>query len=249
MKRGCRSPGTGRLIESAFLRAAALLSLFGFLTGCAASPRGGRTQAGPRGESRPLTVAVLEFEDHSPAIGPAAAGMGRTLADRIVEELAGRPGIRPVDRDSLQKLLEELSLSSRALTNPENRLKLGRLLGVQYFVMGGLTAIGGEVRVDSRIVEVEKGVTEGVSSEGPLTERTAIEKGLSRQIADRLAAALVAGERPASTSRDFYLRGLVLENSKDDQQALKMYQRALALDPRNQEARERMEKLLLKEAQ
>ncbi|MDC4225421.1 MAG: hypothetical protein MPW15_14580 [Candidatus Manganitrophus sp.] len=42
---------------------------------------------------------------------------------------------------------------------------------------------------------------------------------------------------------------MALEQSNNNQKALEMYQKALAIDARHQEARERMENLLLKELQ
>lgn len=220
------------------------------LAACAAAPLApskGDLSAPP--EPKILTVAVLEFEDHGIAQTVATQGLGRTLSDRIAEQLAGRPDLRLIDRESLQKILEELSLATLDLADREGQLRLGKLLGAQYLVMGGYSSLGGALRIDGRIVEVEKGLTEGSALEGPIAERRAIEKRFSTEIADLLVAKAGLPTGTPKTARDYFMRGVSLEQSNHPQKALEMYQKALAIDPKDAEARERMENLLLKEIQ
>lgn len=201
----------------------------------------------PDTERNLLTVAVLEFEDHGIGQTAATQGLGRTLADRISEQLSSRPDLRLIDRESLQKILEELSLASLDLTDRESQLRLGKLLGAQYLIMGGYTSLGGGLRIDGRIVEVERGIAEGSSLEGRVAERAVLEKGFSKQMADQLIAKVGLPQGKPETGQDFFLQGLALEQSNDNRKALEMYQKALAIDPAHIEARERMEDLLLKE--
>lgn len=199
-----------------------------------------------------LTVAVLEFEDHGIGRTAATQGLGRTLADRISEQLVGRPDLRLIDRESLQKILEELSLASLDIAERESQLRLGKLLGAQYLIMGGYTSLAGGLRIDGRIVEVERGIAEGSALEGRAADRATLEKNFSKQMADLMISkvgtthASPTPESPKS-GHDFFLQGLALEQSNKNRKALEMYQKALAIDPRHQEARERMENLLLKE--
>lgn len=224
------------------------LPLLLLLAACAAAP-----VAAPRADLAPerkvLTVAVLEFEDHGIGQTVSTQGLGRTLADRISEQLAGRPDLRLIDRESLQKVLEELSLTSLDIADREGQLRLGKLLGAQYLIMGGYTSLAGGLRIDGRIVEVERGIAEGSSLEGGVAERTLLEKSFSKQMAEQLAAKVGLPQGTPKTGQDFFLQGLALEQSNNNQKALEMYQKALAIDPRHHEARERMENLLLKELQ
>lgn len=203
----------------------------------------------PAPEDR-VTVAVFEFEDHSTETDLRRQGLGRTLSDRIIDDLASQPGVRVIDRESIQKILEELSLSSREITSLEGRLRLGKLLGANYLILGGFTSFGESLRIDGRIVTVETGVALGVSEAGSMEARNVIEGAFSQQVVRRFEpiAGLSKTKDPV-TSRDFARRGMDFELSNDFPKALEMYQKALALDPQNQEARERMERLLLKEIQ
>ncbi len=195
-----------------------------------------------------LTVAVLPFEDNSLAASPETAGLGRTLADGIADRLSDERALVFIDRESIDKILEELALSSGGLTESDHRLRLGHLLGAQYLVVGGYMAIGTSLRVDARVIEVERGLAEGRAVEGGLEARRDIERALSQKISEVLLAKANRGSvlRPTS-SLDYYRSGLALEKKKRFQQALSHYQQALALDVENQPARERMEALLLKE--
>jgi TolB-like protein len=195
-----------------------------------------------------MTVAVLEFENHSIGSAEWVQGIGRTLADRVAERLAGRSDLRLIDRESLQRVLEELSLSSRDLVQSEEQLKLGKLLGAHYLITGGITAIGETVRIDGRIIEVEKGVADGTSIQGPLKERNMLEETFSRQVADQIIAKADLPRSRPKTGQDYFIQGIRLEKNNATE-ALKMYQKALSIDPQHPEARERMENLLLKEIQ
>ena len=227
-----------------------LIPLFVLLfTACAAGSPSQRPEGSPALEQKLLTVAVLEFEDHGIGQTVATQGLGRTLSDRISEQLSGRSDLRLIDRESLQKTLQELSLSNLDIADREGQLRLGKLLGAQYLIMGGYTALAGGLRIDGRIVEVEKGIAEGSSLEGQAAERAILEKNFSRQLADLLIGKVGLPKGRPTTSQDFFLQGLALEQSNDHQKALEMYQKALAIDPRHHDARERMENLLLKELQ
>lgn len=163
------------------------LSLFFslFLSACAATP----PIAHPVSAQQEWAVAVMPFENHSMGMPPAKTdGLGQMLSDRISEGLLGQANLRLVDRDSLQKVLEELSLGSSEIANADSRLRLGKLLGANYFIMGGFTGLGGGVRIDGRIIDVETGVVEGRSVEGKFSDWMALEASLSKKLIDLMIA-------------------------------------------------------------
>jgi len=203
------------------------------------------------GETEPkvLSLAVLPFQDNGFAHSSATLGLGQTLAGRIVDHLATQPGITVVDRDEIEKVLGELALSSRGLTEAEGRLQMGRLLGAQYLIVGGYMVIGGQLRIDGRMIEVERGLVASTSSlEGSISERAAMEAAFTKKMSEMLLAKArrVPMQAPV-TSQDHLRRGRFYEQSNEDDKALQHYQKALSIDSNNQEARIRMESLLLKE--
>lgn len=216
------------------------------LVSCAAA--GGRA---PLSTSTPAvpTVAVLAFEERAIGAAETTRGIGRTMADRVTEALAGRPDLRLIDRESLQRVLEELSLSSSDLVRSDEQLKLGRLLGAHYLIAGGITAVGDHLRIDARIIEVEKGVADGAFIQGAIGERAAMERDFSVRLANQVAAKSEVPKSAPRSGHDFFLQGVRLERADNPAQALEMYQKTLSLDPDHREARDRMERLLLKETE
>jgi len=234
---------------SNFVRTLTILALLSWLGACASKAPIQAPDLRPTTEKPEiLTVAVLDFANNS--IGPASAtaGLGQVFADQIFERLSGQPGIVVVDRESIEKILEELSLSSQGLTEAEGRLRLGKLLGAQYLILGGYMAIGSAIRIDARVVEVERGTVEGIAQEGSLSDRQQLTSTLSEKVANKLfdKASAFAAQMPKS-SQGHFQRGLFFERKNKLDEALKHYQKALALDSENQGARDRMEVLLLKE--
>ena len=128
----------------------------------------------------PCSVAILPFEENRLAINSSLAGWDQTLTDQIAMIALTQPNVHLIDREYLEKILAELSLSSRDIADPENRLRLGKLMGARYFIMGGYLALEDRVQIDIRGVEIESGLTQSVSVQGILTERKTLEEAFSK---------------------------------------------------------------------
>ncbi len=236
-----------RICNSASAKTLCILSLLFFLSACT-----NKTLVKPQLVTRDapeiVTVAILPFTNNSVDQSSATSGLGQDFTEHVFEQLTGQPDVVVLDRESIEKVLEELSLSSRELTETAGRLHLGKLLGAQYLVTGSYMAIGKALRMDARVIEVESGRVEGIAQQGTLSGSKAIETALSKKVAERLfkKAALLTRHLPGS-SQDHLQRGLVFERKNKPDQALKHYQKALKLDSSNQVARSRMDALLLKE--
>src|SRR5690242_18767511 len=89
-----------------------------------------------------IRVAVWEFENHAPTqywysnqLGPAA----RNQIDTEFSEnqlLASKFSV--VERDKLNLVLKEQGLANTGAVDPATAAKVGKLLGVQYVVLGGI---------------------------------------------------------------------------------------------------------------
>jgi curli biogenesis system outer membrane secretion channel CsgG len=139
-----------RSIASALLALALLLGA----AGCASAPVA--PAGSPGGASGPMVVAVWDIDDLSPgATGRSDAG--DLLAARVIETFQKREGIEIVERQRLEMALSELKLGSSDLADESTRLRLGRISGARFMVFGGYMAIGGKMRIDLRLVDVETG--------------------------------------------------------------------------------------------
>lgn len=103
------------------------------------------------------TVAVLYFNNS--AIGAANAELqplSKGIADMLIGELAANPGLRVVERDQIQKVLEEQKLSTDGKVDNETAVKVGKLVGAHYMVTGGfVTDRSGRMRFTARVFKTE----------------------------------------------------------------------------------------------
>ena len=100
-------------------------------------------------------VAVFDLENMTPH-EPATANMGELLSGQVIDVLKEAKHI-VVERERLILALEELKLGSGALADPSTRLQVGKIVGARHMVFGTYLIIGGVMRLDLRLVDVETG--------------------------------------------------------------------------------------------
>src|SRR5690242_13368506 len=104
-------------------------------------------------------VAVLYFDNNS--FGKDRAdydGLGKGIADLLINDMASNASMRVVERDRIQLILQEQSLVQTKSIDPQTAVRLGKLLGAQYMITGGFMSDGkGTLLVTSRVISVETG--------------------------------------------------------------------------------------------
>lgn len=103
-----------------------------------AAPVVARAQA----DTRPI-VAVLSFDNNS--IGTARQeydGIGKGIQETLIADMAGNGKIRLVDRERIQRVLDEQHLSKSGSVDPATAVRVGKILGAQYAIYGGFMSDG-----------------------------------------------------------------------------------------------------------
>jgi TolB-like protein len=102
---------------------------------------------------------VLYFDNNS--FGKDHAdydGLGKGIADLLINDMASNASMRVVERDRIQAILQEQSLVQTKSIDPQTAVRLGKLLGAQYMITGGFMSDGkGTLLVTSRVISVETG--------------------------------------------------------------------------------------------
>ncbi len=101
-------------------------------------------------------VAVWDLDDLSPS-PMTRPDLGELLSAQIIEALKRRGSPAVVERQRLLIALEELRLGTTFLVDETTRLRLGQVIGARWMVFGSYQVIGGKMRIDLRVVEVESG--------------------------------------------------------------------------------------------
>ena len=142
----------------------------------------------------PPTVAVSYFDNNTgdAALDPLAKG----LADMLITDLSGLQAIRIVERDKLNRALDELRLAKSKFIDPKTAVKLGKGLSAEYIMTGGYTVSGAALRIDARVFRVDSGaVVSSEKVEGKKEEFFALEKQLVDVLVDALRLKLGRDEK------------------------------------------------------
>jgi TolB-like protein len=124
-------------------------------------------------------------------------GLSKGVPDFLITEMSANPGIRVVERDQVQKLIDEQKLVGGGQVDRETAVKVGKLLGAQHMIFGGFMADSkGNFRIDARAVNVETGAIEFTDR---VQDRSDNVLGLVSQLASRLNAGLKLPGSPTRT--------------------------------------------------
>ena len=230
-------------------------SRFKFAVVCAAllPLAAGGLGAQARGDTRPA-IAVMPF-DNGGSYGQGKEdfdALQRGIAGMLISELALNPSARVVEREQIQKLIEEQNLGASGRVDPQTAAKLGKLVGARYVVLGTFIDFYGDFRVDVRLVNVE--TSEIVKVESDRAQRDHL-YDIIKTVATQLMkdANLPGLAKPASDQRmsrqvptealTFYSRALLYQDRGQRDKAVEMYQRAIAVFPEYSEAAEGLKRL------
>lgn len=169
-----------RLLAAAALVAAPLL----------AAP----TLAAQAPDTRPI-VAVLSFDNNS--IGKDARdfdGLGKGIQDLLISDMASNPKVRLVDRDRIQKVLEEQNLVKSGAIDPATAVRVGRILGASYMIYGGFMSDGrGNMVLTAHTTDIESSQIENPQKVQAKTDDVL---GLIAQMSSKLGSNLKLETKP-----------------------------------------------------
>lgn len=100
----------------------------------------------------PMVVAVLYFDNNSNDRQYDVLQKG--LADMLITDLASVESLQIVEREKMQKLVDELKLQRSRYFDAKTAQKLGQGVGARYAVTGAISAFDPELRLDVRLIEV-----------------------------------------------------------------------------------------------
>jgi TolB-like protein len=169
--------------------------LFGVLTLCAFLVNGLIfVQSARAGEVK--TIAVLYFENNSVVDKDKLDPLKKGLADMMITEMTKIKGIKVVERQRIQSIIEELNLNETDMVDKSTTQKMGKLLGAKVMLFGGFSNLfNDKLRIDVRIVRTETGETLKAEEEtGELDEFLTMLQSLVKKIAADLEVKMSSEE-------------------------------------------------------
>jgi hypothetical protein len=178
--------------------------------------------------SVPLTLALIGLEEQGQA--PEVAGETRFMALKLSEALGKSPRVQVVERDILEKLLEELKLSSSELADPSTALRIGKLLSARLILTGYIMRMGDEKQVGIRITETETTAVKGALSSTIGKEAKIVDAvdPLGREILERIRLAYPVKGRIVSAE------GVQVEFNIGSREGVSPGMRLMALGPKGE---------------
>ncbi len=112
---------------------------------------GGSLQA----QGKPV-LAVLPFNNSATGksfeeLAPLAKG----LADMAIEELSANQGIRVVERDAINKVMEEQKLAIDGKVDESTQVKIGKILNAGFMLTGSYITMGNNLVLTVKVFSVE----------------------------------------------------------------------------------------------
>ena len=207
-----------------------------------------------RGQDTRPGIAVLPFNNGG-SYGQGKEdfdALERGIAGMMISELSANPAARVVERQEIQRLLDEQNLGAQGRVDAATAAKIGKLVGARYMVMGTFVDFYGDFRVDVRLINTE--TSEVVKTESERMQRDHL-FDIIRNISARLMkdANLPALTRQVSDQRmsrqvptealTYYSRALLYQDRGQKDKAVEMFNRAIAIFPEYAEAQEGLQRV------
>ncbi len=213
-----------------------------------------------------LSALVAQGQDTRPGIAVFAFSNGgsygqqkedydaleRGMAGMLISELGANPALRVVERENIQRLVDEQNLGSSGRVDAQSAARIGKLVGARYAIMGSFIDLYGDFRVDVRVVNVE--TSEIIKTEKASMQRehlfdlvrtlsAALNKDLNLPALPRQVSEQRMNRQVPTEALTFYSRALLYQDRGQRDKAIEYYNRALSVFPQYTEATEGLRRL------
>ena len=102
-----------------------------------------------------ITVVITDFENNSGGFN--LDYWEKAIPDFLTSELSKSDRIVIVERNKLDKVLEEQALVLSGILDSSNVKRVGKLLDAQFIIQGTINQTNGKTRIDANIIKVQTG--------------------------------------------------------------------------------------------
>ena len=179
-------------------------------------------------------VSIAPFEDNTGS--SKWEGLADGLSDLLAVSLARHKAVKVVERRRLAAVLKEQELAYRALSETAVAARVGRLLGADLIVVGGILVVDDKPVITAHMVDI--GTTQVVASR-KVTGEAADVLALSFKLASELARSLDVTLDPVlpddydkdPTASLHFMRGLGFHHAGNSERAAMEFMVCGDLDP------------------
>lgn len=163
------------------------LAAIGLMPAAIASDHAPR--ATPDATTARKTVAVLNFDNNTGKTDYDHLGKG--MAAMMTTDLSAVDELQLLERDRLADVTKEIDAQRSSYFDSTTAVKVGRLAGAQFIVVGSLAAVDPQLRIDTRVIRVETGaIVKSAKVTGKQDDFFDLQKRLVKQLVKDLDVAL-----------------------------------------------------------
>jgi TolB-like protein len=107
-----------------------------------------------RGEK--VKVGVIEFQNLNEEA--KRENLGTIFSEMLTTSFVNSEAFKITEREQLQKVAKELQLSQTGIIDVTQAKEVGKMVGADAIVTGSVVKIGGDLRLDARIIDVQSGI-------------------------------------------------------------------------------------------
>ena len=160
-------------------------------------------QAEESQQQNSMAILYFDYEGQNSELMVLKKGLTQMLISHVQSDL---PNVQLVERGRLEEVIQELELQKSAAFDQSTSVKIGKLMGAEYLVVGRYFDLFGTLRIDARVLNVQTGeIVATASADGPLSDFFAIEGKLREQ--------LVLGVQGLSALTDSQKESIVVETN------------------------------------
>ncbi|MCX5660573.1 MAG: hypothetical protein NTW19_12740 [Planctomycetota bacterium] len=134
---------------------------------CATAPAMAQTAPAKPAATKPaaadITVAVIDFEGKD----PANPDLGKNITEVLTAVLGAEDGFKLVERAQLEKKLHEHAINLTGVVDPDQAVKIGKLIGARILITGKCFMVGQQTFITAKVIGVETGLVKPVLVKAP----------------------------------------------------------------------------------
>lgn len=118
-------------------------------------------------------LAVFDFSDSNKASQDRL--LGNTVSEMLTTSFVQSGKFALVERKEIQKIIEDIEFDKTGMVSDDSAKKIGKLLGVDFGVFGGVSVLNPKIELDARLLDMKTGllitaVTKSASNENRLRD-------------------------------------------------------------------------------
>ena len=169
-------------------------------------------------------VAILYFDNYTGSSDYDPLGKG--ISSMMISDLSSVKEIQLLERDRMQDLLKEIDNQHTKYYDSTTAVKVGKMVGAEYVVVGSFATVKPQMRIDTRVVRVQTGeIVKTAQVTGDQDKFFDLEKKLADRLIDGLGLALSPEEQAALEAQQKANRIDAVSTVASYSQALASYDR------------------------